>query len=128
MRYKEKRGITAEEHRTAAAAEPNPERKAFFELVWHLGAAQGDLATLGADNIDWENKFISLRRKKTGTVAVLRFGEEVKASSAIRGVREEECRRETERPTTSKACDGRRGGLQPQKQRYPSRIIEYGVS
>jgi hypothetical protein len=53
----------------------NPERKAFFEPAWHLGAAQGDLATLGADNIDWENKFISFRRKKTGTVAVLRFGD-----------------------------------------------------
>ena len=79
VRYKEKRGVTAEEHRTVVAAERNPERKAFFELAWHLGAAQGDLATLGADNIDWENRVISFRRKKTGTVAVLRFGEEIEA-------------------------------------------------
>src|SRR5439155_7011627 len=42
VRYKEKRGVTAEEHRTVVAAERNPERKAFFELAWHLGAAQGD--------------------------------------------------------------------------------------
>jgi len=79
VRYKEKRGITAEEHRAVVAAERNPERKAFFELAWHLGAAQGDLATLRADNIDWENRIISFRRKKTGTVAVLRFGEEGEA-------------------------------------------------
>ena len=61
------------------AAERNPERKAFLELAWHLGAAQGDLATLGADNIDWENRIISFRRKKTGTVAVLRFDEQLEA-------------------------------------------------
>jgi len=79
VRFKEKRGINEEEHWTLVEAERNPERKAFLELAWHLGAAQGDLARLGADNIDWENRVISFRRKKTGTVAVLRFGEEVEA-------------------------------------------------
>src|SRR6266536_1869893 len=79
VRFKEKRGITADEHRTVLTAERNPERKAFFELALHLGAAQGDLATLRADNIDWESRIISFRRKKTGTVAVLRFGEDVAA-------------------------------------------------
>jgi len=79
VRYKEKRRNTAEENRIVEEAERNPERKAFFDLAWHLGAAPGDLATLGTDNIDWEDRVISFRRKKTGTVAVLRFGEEVEA-------------------------------------------------
>ncbi len=33
VRFKEKRGITADEHRTVLTAERNPERKAFFELA-----------------------------------------------------------------------------------------------
>jgi hypothetical protein len=43
-----KRGVTREEHQAILAREKNPEWKAFLELVWHVGAALGDLAALRA--------------------------------------------------------------------------------
>ncbi len=77
IRHKEKRAITFEEHCAIVARETNPERRAFYELAWHLGASQSDIAFLDAENIDWENTVISYARKKTGQVAFVRFGEEV---------------------------------------------------
>jgi integrase len=77
VRFKEKRAITAEEHARIIAREQNPERRAFYKLAWYLGASQSDLAFLDADNIDWEQRVISFARKKTGSVALLRFGDEV---------------------------------------------------
>lgn len=76
LRFKEKRAITAEEHARIVAREQNPERKAFYEMAWHLGASQSDLASLNAENIDWEQRVISFARMKTGSIALLRFGEE----------------------------------------------------
>jgi integrase len=75
--FKEKRGITFEEHQAIVARELNSERKAFYQLAWHLGASQSDLACLEAENVDWENHIISCARKKTGTVAIMRFDDEV---------------------------------------------------
>jgi len=77
VRYKEKRAITLEEHLAIVARETNPERRAFYELAWHLGASQSDVAFLEAGNIDWEQKIIGYARKKTGTRAFVRFGAEV---------------------------------------------------
>ncbi len=79
LRYGEKRGITWEEHQAIVAAEKNAERKAFFELAWHVGAAQIDLVSLKAEDVDWQNQLISYKRRKTGTPAILRFDEEVAA-------------------------------------------------
>jgi integrase len=78
-KYKTKRGITAEEHRLLVESEKNDERKAFLELAWHVGAAQIDLVSLTAENIDWNTKTITYFRRKTGKPCVLRFGEEVAA-------------------------------------------------
>ncbi len=75
--FGEKRAITWEEHQTILAREPNAERKAFYQLAWHLGASQSDLAFLEAENVDWEHHALSFARKKTGSIAVLRFGEDV---------------------------------------------------
>jgi integrase len=72
--YKEKRAITQAEHETLIANEKNPERRAFYQLAWHMGAAQTDLATLTAEAVDWEQKTIGFFRRKTGTVARLHFG------------------------------------------------------
>ena len=77
VRHKEKRAITAEEHARILAREPNAERRAFYQLAWHLGASQADLADLEAENVDWEQRVISYARRKTGSVAMVRFGEEV---------------------------------------------------
>ena len=78
-KYKTKRGITWDEHRRLVDTEKNVERKAFLELLWHVGAAQIDLVSLGTDNIDWNTKTITYFRRKTNKPCVLRFGEEVAA-------------------------------------------------
>jgi len=55
VRFKDKRAITWEEHCKIVAREQNPERKAFYQLAWHLGDSQSDLA-------------IFTRRSWTGTL------------------------------------------------------------
>jgi integrase len=77
VEYKPRRAITAEEHARIVERERNPERRAFYELCWHLGASQGDLAHLLAEDVDWANRVVSYRRAKTGSVARLYFGEQV---------------------------------------------------
>jgi integrase len=76
-KYKTKRGVTFEEHRALVDSEKNDERKAFLELAWHVGAAQIDLVSLTAENIDWNTKTITYFRRKTNKPCVLRFGQEV---------------------------------------------------
>ena len=77
VEFKEKRGITLAEHLAIVAREQNPERKAFYKLAWCLGASQSDLAFLEAENVDWDNHVISYKRMKTGTVAIMRFDEDM---------------------------------------------------
>ncbi len=77
FKFKDKRAITLQEHEAIVAREKNPERKRFYQLAWHLGAAQSDVAFLEAENIDWENKIIGFSRKKTQVLAFVRFGKEV---------------------------------------------------
>lgn len=77
VRFGPKRAITLEEHLKILAREPNPERKAFYELSWHLGASQTDIALLEAKNIDWAQQVVSYARKKTGELAFVHFGDEV---------------------------------------------------
>jgi integrase len=77
VEYKEKRAITLGEHLKIVAREQNAERKAFYQLAWHLGASQSDLAFLEAENIDWQNNVISYRRMKTKTIAIMRLDDEM---------------------------------------------------
>jgi integrase len=76
VQFKEKRAITFAEHQAIVGREKNPERKKFYELCWHLGGSQGDIADLKADDVDWENRTISFTRKKTGVPVILHLGEE----------------------------------------------------
>jgi integrase len=76
--FRDKRAITLEEHKKIVTREHNSERRAFYELAWHLGASQSDVAFLDAENIDWENKILSYSRRKTGELAFVRFGEELR--------------------------------------------------
>jgi integrase len=55
------------------------ERRAFYEFCWHLGGAQSDVASLTAEDIDWQTKAVSFHRHKTGTVSIIRFGKEVES-------------------------------------------------
>ncbi len=77
FRFKEKRGITRAEHDAIVERETNPERLDFYQLAWHLGAAQSDIAFLDAGDIDWESRVLSFARRKTGSIAMMRFEEDV---------------------------------------------------
>ena len=77
IHFKEKRSITLAEYQSITTWETNPERKAFYKLCWHLGGAQGDIASLKADDVDWEAKVISFFRRKTGAPVIIHLGKEV---------------------------------------------------
>lgn len=83
IRFKEKRAITWDEHSRIVAREKNPERKAFYQLAWHLGASQSDLAHLNAEDVDWDARIICFVRMKTRWRDVqppqIRIGKEVEA-------------------------------------------------
>ena len=76
IHYKEKRAITLEEHQKILAAEVNPERKTLYQLCWHLGASQGDIANLKGEDVDWQNGTVSFTRKKTGVPVLIHLGAE----------------------------------------------------
>jgi integrase len=75
VKYRLKRAITREEHEKVIAREHNPERRAFYCMLWELGGSQGDIARLQAEDIDWTNRGISYARAKTGQPARVRFDE-----------------------------------------------------
>ncbi len=77
IRHKDKRSITWEEHQKIIQRELNPERKAFYELLWHIGGSQTDIATLRAEDIQWNERVLIYSRAKTGTTCQIRFGSEV---------------------------------------------------
>ena len=76
VKFKEKRAITLEEHLRILVAEVNPERKALYQLCWHLGASQGDIANLQGEDVDWANGTVSFTRKKTGVAVIVHLGAE----------------------------------------------------
>ncbi len=82
VRHKDRRAITWEEHSRIVEREGNAERKAFYQLAWHLGASQGDLANLHAEDVDWASGTITYVRMKTKwrenqTPPQIRFGKSV---------------------------------------------------
>lgn len=78
--FKAKRAITAAEHAAIVARELNPERRDFYELLWHTGASQSDAANLLAEDVDWTNRTICYTRQKLRKrerkikPALIRFG------------------------------------------------------
>ena len=84
--FKDKRAITAEEHTAIVQREQNVERRDFYELLWHTGAAQSDGACLLAEDVNWDERTICFTRKKLkGRVGLaikptlFRFGGEIEA-------------------------------------------------
>ncbi|HTI98653.1 MAG TPA: hypothetical protein VL527_07090 [Dongiaceae bacterium] len=77
IRHKEKRAITWAEHQKIIARERNPATRAYYQLLWHLGGAQSDIAFLTAEDIDWRARTIAYRRQKTGATSLISFGEEL---------------------------------------------------
>jgi integrase len=83
VRFKDKRAITAEEHARIVAREQNLERKAFYQMAWHLGASQSDLAHLQSEDVDWQTGIICYVRMKLrhrgGRPPQIRIGRELEA-------------------------------------------------
>jgi len=79
VEFKEKRAITAQEHQAIIAREPNEETRSFYELLWHLGESQTDVATLTAENVDWGNRVVTYTRHKTSALSQLHFGDQAAA-------------------------------------------------
>lgn len=77
IRFKDKRAITRHEHDAIVAREPNPEWRAFYELLWATGGSQSDVASLTAEHVDRDNRILSYPRAKTASVSRLRYGPEV---------------------------------------------------
>jgi integrase len=71
LRFKSKRGITLAEHQRILAAEKNPERSLFYQLLWEIGSSQSDAAMLTGENIDWPTHSLTYFRMKTGEQAQL---------------------------------------------------------
>lgn len=74
--HKQRRAITADEHRRIVEREHNPEIRAYYQLLWHLGGAQTDIAELTAEDIDWKDRTVSYQRRKTGVPVIITFGAE----------------------------------------------------
>jgi integrase len=87
IRFKEKRAVTWEEHCNIVERERNPERRAFYQLAWHLGASQSDLAHLRAEDVDWSARIICFVRQKVRwrnqQPPQIRFGGEVEQILAV---------------------------------------------
>jgi integrase len=83
--FRQKRAITAEEHSAIMKREPNEERRDFYEMLWHTGAAQSDAGCLMASDVDWNQRTICYSRKKLKSrdtenkPALIRFGEDLEA-------------------------------------------------
>jgi site-specific recombinase XerD len=77
IEFKAKRAITWEEHQKVLAQEKNPEYYNYYELLWHLGGSQSDIANLSAENVDWEDRTIAYVRMKTGSRVLFHFGDRV---------------------------------------------------
>ena len=74
VKHKEKRAITWEEHCRIIEREGNPERRDFYELCWHFGGSQSDIAHLQADDIDHDRRCFAYDRLKTGNMGGMRIG------------------------------------------------------
>jgi hypothetical protein len=75
VKHEKKRAITWEEHCRILEREHNPERRDYYELLWHTGASQGDGAQLKAEDADWHSRTLRFFRAKTGTVVNQSFAD-----------------------------------------------------
>jgi len=72
--YGEKRGVTRAEHEQIVKPEKNPEWRAYYQILWHVGGAQTDMARLKAENIDWQNHTLTYHRIKNNALVHLSLG------------------------------------------------------
>jgi integrase len=73
--HREKRAITWDEHCQIVNREHNSERRDFYELCWHLGGSQSDIAGLKAEDFDYINRSFCYARRKTTNMGGTKLGE-----------------------------------------------------
>jgi len=73
IKHQDQRGITAAEHALILGREGNPERSDFYDLCWHLGGSQSDIAHLQGEDIDYLRKAFSYSRLKTSNLGGMRI-------------------------------------------------------
>lgn len=73
QKKKEARAMTQDEFRKIIAAEQNPERKLYYQMVWATGASQTDCANLRAENFDRATGVLTYYRRKTKSLCRLAF-------------------------------------------------------
>jgi integrase len=78
-KFGDKNPITAIDHERIISTEKNLEWRAFYNLLWHLGGAQSDMAALKAEDVDWKMRVIGFQRRKSGSIVQFHFGPEVAA-------------------------------------------------
>lgn len=84
VEYAEKRGITREEHLKIIAAETNPERRDFYELLWFLGSSQTDLASLRGEDVNWKDRLTqALVGEYVSVVSAERYSHPPPGESAV---------------------------------------------
>lgn len=67
LRKKPRRAITSEEHRRIVEAEPDLERRQYYEMLWLTGGAQTDVACFHNDYLDKPTYTLCYQRKKMRT-------------------------------------------------------------
>jgi hypothetical protein len=67
VKFEEKRAITFEEYQKILAGESSAEWKAYYQLLWHLGGSQTDIANLTAEDVDGLQRTISFKRHSCRT-------------------------------------------------------------
>jgi integrase len=74
IQHKDQRAITWDEHSRIVAREHNLERRDFYELCWHLGGSQSDIASLCAEDFDYEKHGFAYDRLKNSNLSGSRVG------------------------------------------------------
>ena len=74
--YGEQRAITRDENSRIIERERNPERRDFYELCWHTGGSQSDVACLDNDDIDRIRRCFVYERFKNSELGGMQLGPE----------------------------------------------------
>jgi integrase len=72
--HKDQRAITPDEHARIIAREGSPERRDFYDLCWHFGGSQSDIAALRAEDFDYERHAFTYDRLKNSNLSGSRIG------------------------------------------------------
>lgn len=74
IKHKNQRAIQWDEHSRIVEREMNPERRDYYELCWHFGGSQSDVASLKAEDIDYDHHGFCYSRYKTHHLGGTKIG------------------------------------------------------